>query len=556
MRTFAQKQKAAQQTKAAISAKPDRALFGRNPNAHSIVHSQRTIGNQAVQRFLEANTEEVESGTTEIVHFGHDFSRVPIHTPAVKAVQTKLAINKPGDEYEQEADRVAEQVMRMVEPTPIGSAPAAIQRKCAGCEDEKENAVPTERVPAVVAQSPSKAAMTRPGAVQGVEGEEEEYPPVSQAVVFRKAEFATPLTATESAAAVTDRLSGYRAGEALPALTCQRMENAFGYDFSRVRVHRDAEAGEMSRQLSALAFTHGSHIYFGNGMYDPDGSSGKRLLAHELTHVVQQKQAVRQGRSGATGPATVGHDTSGAANRTSTPMIQRTATWGAGAVHESNNLATAIMNGTEVGVTWPTLNGSTFWSTADARRLLVKPTLSFASAASGGVNARVVTVPTNTGSFDETVLAAGPWTTSVLKTAVGAKYPSLATCTGAGNSTFRAIGKPSDAAMFSANRRHEDHHAADHRTAFNGSIVPWDTKLTAAQAAGTIYNGPTEADVVAALYAAMGGTPDQVADEFMNACQAAVIAYHGTAAGGPVTQSNPKASADCSTSSVDSTNPS
>jgi hypothetical protein len=214
------------------------------------------------------------------------------------------------------------------------------------------------------------------------------------------------------------------------------------------------------------------------------------------------------------------------------------------------------MNGTPVGVTWPTLNGSTFWSTADARRLLVKPTLSFASAASGGVNARVATVPTNTGSFDETVLAAGPWTTGVLKTAVGAKYPSLATCTGAGNSTFRAIGKPSDAAMFAANRRHEDHHAVDHRTAFNGSIVPWDTKLTAAQAAGTTYNGPTEADAVAALYAAMGGTPDQVADEFMNACQAAVIAYHGTAAGGPVTQSNPKASADCSTSSIDSTNPS
>jgi hypothetical protein len=342
MRTFAQKQKAAQQTKSAISARLDRALFGRNPNVHSILHLQRTIENQAERRVLKANTEDVkrDSGTTEIVRFGHDFSRIPIHTPAAGAIQTRLAINKPGDEYEQEADRIAEQMMRMVEPTPIGSAPVAIQRKCAGCEDEEENAVPTERVPAVVTQPPSKAAMTRPGALQGVEGEEEEYPPVSQAVVFRKAEFATPLTTAESVAAITDRLGGCRAGgEALPALTCQRMENAFGYDFSRVRVHRDAEAGEMSRQLSALAFTYGSHIYFGNGMYDPDGSSGKRLLAHELTHVVQQGQAVRQVRSGATGPATVGHDTSGAANRTSTPMIQRTATWGAGAVHESNNLA-------------------------------------------------------------------------------------------------------------------------------------------------------------------------------------------------------------------------
>jgi hypothetical protein len=110
--------------------------------------------------------------------------------------------------------------------------------------------------------------------------------------------------------------------------------------------------------------------------------------------------------------------------------------------------------------------------------------------------------------------------------------------------------------MFAANRRHEDRHAADHRAAFNGSIVPWDTKLTAVSASGTTFNGPTEADAQAALYAAMGGTPDQVADAFMNACAAAVIAYHGTPAGGPVTSSNPKANADCSTSSVEATNPS
>ena len=53
------------------------------------------------------------------------------------------------------------------------------------------------------------------------------------------------------------------------------METAFGRDFSRVRVHRDSEAAELSHQLSALAFTHGNHIYFGSGKYDPEGSSGQ-----------------------------------------------------------------------------------------------------------------------------------------------------------------------------------------------------------------------------------------------------------------------------------------
>jgi hypothetical protein len=165
-------------------------------------------------------------------------------------------------------------------------------------------------------------------------------------------------------------------------------------------------------------------------------------------------------------------------------------------------------------------------------------------------------VPNNTGSFDETVLAPGPWSIVTTKAIVRARFAALAACTGAGNSTFSANGKPNDAAMFAANRRHENHHAADHQAAFNGSVVPWDTRLTAAKTAGTVFSGPSAAAAEAALHAAMGGTPDQIADAFMNACAAAVVAYHGTPAGGPVSADNPASNADCSTSSVDSTNPS
>jgi hypothetical protein len=135
--------------------------------------------------------------------------------------------------------------------------------------------------------------------------------------------------------------------------------------------------------------------------------------------------------------------------------------------------------------------------------------------------------------------------------------PTLAACTGAGNSTFRAIGRPTDAAMFAANRRHENHHAADHHVAFSGSIVPWDRRLTAAKVARTAHNAPTQADAEAALYAAMGGTPDDVADAFFNACAAAVGTFHGTPAGGAVeAPTNPRANATCSTSSAKYHNPS
>jgi hypothetical protein len=66
------------------------------------------------------------------------------------------------------------------------------------------------------------------------------------------------------------------------------MNPAFGADFSGVRVHSDAEAVEMSKSIDARAFTHGADIYFDEGQFDPRSFEGKRLLAHELTHVVQQ----------------------------------------------------------------------------------------------------------------------------------------------------------------------------------------------------------------------------------------------------------------------------
>ena len=66
------------------------------------------------------------------------------------------------------------------------------------------------------------------------------------------------------------------------------MESRFNADFSGVRVHTDASAVQMNAQISAQAFTHGNDIYFNSGKYNPDTGSGKHLLAHELTHTIQQ----------------------------------------------------------------------------------------------------------------------------------------------------------------------------------------------------------------------------------------------------------------------------
>lgn len=78
-------------------------------------------------------------------------------------------------------------------------------------------------------------------------------------------------------------------GRPLDPATRAFMEPRFGHDFSRVRVHTDTKAAESAREVNALAYTVGSDVVFGTGQYGPGTSQGQRLLAHELTHVVQQK---------------------------------------------------------------------------------------------------------------------------------------------------------------------------------------------------------------------------------------------------------------------------
>jgi hypothetical protein len=89
-------------------------------------------------------------------------------------------------------------------------------------------------------------------------------------------------------------------GSALPAATAQRMGDAMGADFSGVRVHTDSQSDQLNQTLNARAFTTGSDVFFGSGEYQPGTSGGDKLLAHELTHVVQQ------GGSSASGPLTLG----------------------------------------------------------------------------------------------------------------------------------------------------------------------------------------------------------------------------------------------------------
>ncbi|WP_165784675.1 eCIS core domain-containing protein [Solitalea longa] len=163
--------------------------------------------------------------------------------------QPKYSINQPNDIYEQEADVMADRVIQSPQVAksffqPKTSIENGLQRKCAHCEEEE------------------KLQLKEAGGNHSIG----EY--------------------TSDVAEVINSN-----GQSLDGSTRGFMEPKFGYDFSKVQIHSDAKANESSKAVNAKAYTHQNHIVFASGQYQPETLEGKRLLAHELTHVVQQGNA-------------------------------------------------------------------------------------------------------------------------------------------------------------------------------------------------------------------------------------------------------------------------
>jgi hypothetical protein len=154
-------------------------------------------------------------------------------------LQSKLKVNEQGDQYEREADRIAEQTLARPKETGSRSAGPGI-RRFSGPPNEQLNSAPTSVADAL--RSP---------------------------------------------------------GKPLDSALRQEMEQRFGHDFSRVRVHSGGVAAQSARDVNAHAYTVGPDIVFAPGQYAPETSSGRYVLAHELTHVVQQDRGVAEGKGAA-----------------------------------------------------------------------------------------------------------------------------------------------------------------------------------------------------------------------------------------------------------------
>jgi hypothetical protein len=132
-----------------------------------------------------------------------------------------------------------------------------------------------------------------PGAKPQADEPAEEKKDEEQAPVQRAPASAEHASAGPAEAYVDDALAS--PGRALDPSTRRTMEARFGYDFSSVRVHDDARAAETAAQIDAAAFTVGEDLVFGAGRFDPASAEGRRLIAHELAHVVQQSRGAPAG---------------------------------------------------------------------------------------------------------------------------------------------------------------------------------------------------------------------------------------------------------------------
>ena len=228
-----------------------------------------------------------------------------IAAPSEKEIQTKplvaaksLSIGQPGGPYEQEADATAGQVVEKLNqpqtplalsvgpPVPVGALTPVIQPKCASCEQEEKLQLKEEQ------ELPEESLQRKPVFESSVPPSEENIQlkcaSCEQQEKLQKKEGTG--TGQSEASSVEERLAASRGlGSPMIGDTRQQMETAFGTDFGNVRIHTNAAAVQMNKDLHAQAFTHGSDIYFDSGKYNPENQEGKRLLAHELTHTIQQQ---------------------------------------------------------------------------------------------------------------------------------------------------------------------------------------------------------------------------------------------------------------------------
>ena len=236
------------QTKKTKATVHQQAASSNNRDIHPAEEIQEILGNRALGRLISSPSLPNQPANNSSIQRRPLFRGLSHELTANRQgdpVQTKLTVNQVGDKYEQEADRVAAQVVEQINnPVSSSSANPDIEAIQSQKLMRKSAPNPTQRI----VQSDVEAS------IQKARGK----------------------------------------GQSLPENLQQPLEKAFNADFGQVRIHTDGQANQFNQSLQAKAFTTGKDIFFRQGEYQPNGQQGQELIAHELTHVVQQNNGLVQ----------------------------------------------------------------------------------------------------------------------------------------------------------------------------------------------------------------------------------------------------------------------
>ena len=275
--------------------KPSQSTFSFKPTASFL----QTRPFAPVQTDLDEDATPRPSGYTEnflekiINQRGTESSDTPVQPKRMNRLQTlqakrmsmiqaKLSIGEPNDKYEQEADATAARVVQQINsPTQDKS----VQREAME-EEEELQMKPISSIQREAMEEEEELQMKPISSIQREESMvEEEEELQMKSLVQRRENLGGGEASTDLESSIQ---SARGSGQSLDSSLQLKMGQAMGADFSGVKVHTDSQADQLNQSIQAKAFTTGQDVFFRQGSYNPSSTDGQELIAHELTHVVQQ----------------------------------------------------------------------------------------------------------------------------------------------------------------------------------------------------------------------------------------------------------------------------
>jgi hypothetical protein len=297
------------------SATPVQRKSGNRLKAIAAERNNAALQNQPIQR--QESVEEKNEGKQEVAK---EFIMNPEPPPVQRklenhlraknaqrmAIQAKLAIGEPNDKYEQEADATAARVVQQIN-SPITSQSQPVQRKFEnhlraknaqkmalqpklaigdpnGKYEQEDDATAARGIQQINSPTNDASTASLTQSVQRQEMQEDEELQM-KSLVQRRENIGGGEASTDLESSIQ---SARGSGQSLDANLQRSMGQAMGADFSGVKVHTDSQSDQLNKSIQAKAFTTGQDVFFRQGAYEPSSRGGQELIAHELTHVVQQ----------------------------------------------------------------------------------------------------------------------------------------------------------------------------------------------------------------------------------------------------------------------------